>query len=557
VAFSRGVLFSWLVVLAAPGCAHRAAARAAEVDARPWYFVMVDRFANGDRSNDGAIDLRDPQAFHGGDLRGLIEHLDELRALGVGTVWVSPVFAMRTEPFHGYGAFHGYWTYALDRLEPRFGTVAELRELRDALHARGMRLVLDLVLNHVGPDAPLTREHPEWFHHEGGLEDWNDPVQLTTHDVQGLPDLAQERPEVYAHLLQATRGWLTAIEPDGFRLDAVKHVPLPVWRRFSDDTGVARSGGAFVGELFDGSPATLAEAWRAGGFTGLFDFPLRGALDEVFCGGRSPAMLATVLSLDRLYPDPAALVTLVDNHDLPRLASRCRGELGAMASALTFLYAVRGVPCLTWGTEVPLEGAGEPDNRADMRFDGQRLRELLATLATLRAEHPALRRGSMRVVEASAERLVVERLSEDEAVRVTVARGGLGVPSPGFSVVSLPLADAVRVEFRRGDFRPAFAAADAQWRRGAHTREVQVRVTEPLARVVGSAPEVGGWVPQQAIAPRDGVASLRLPVGAVVELKLVRPDGAGAFAWSSGDNTTVFVTDAAGPLVVDLPWRSP
>lgn len=557
MAFSRGILVGWLLVLAAPGCAHRTAARVSGVDARPWYFVMVDRFANGDPANDAAIDPGDPQAFHGGDLRGLIDHLDALQSLGVGTVWVSPVFAMRTEPFHGYGAFHGYWTYALDRLEPRFGAISTLRELRDALHARGMRLVLDLVLNHVGPDAPLTREHPEWFHHQGGLEDWNDPVQLTTHDVQGLPDLAQEQPEVYAHLLAATRGWLETIAPDGFRLDAVKHVPLPLWRRFSEDTGVARRGGAWVGELFDGSPATLAEAWRAGGFTSLFDFPLRGALDDVFCAGRPPSVLGTVLSLDRLYPDPAALVTLADNHDLPRLASRCHGDLGAMASALAFLYAVRGVPCLTWGTEVPLEGAGEPENRADMRFEGQRLRGLLVALAALRSEHPALRHGSMRLVEATERRLVVERLSEEEVVRVTVGKGALGEPTPGFSTVPLPLADAVRLEFRRGDFASASAIADAQWRRAGRTREVRVRVAEPRARVVGSAPEVGSWGPAQSLAPRDGVASLRLPVNSVVELKLVRPDGAGAFAWSSGDNTTVFVTDAAEPLVVDLHWTSP
>ena len=100
---------------------------------------------------------------------------------------------MRTEAWHGHGAFHGYWTWSLDALEPKFGDEATLRKLSDELHRRKMKLVLDVVLNHVGPDAPLLTEKPEWFHRKGGIQDWNDPVQLTTFDVHGLPDLATER----------------------------------------------------------------------------------------------------------------------------------------------------------------------------------------------------------------------------------------------------------------------------------------------------------------------------------------------------------------------------
>jgi hypothetical protein len=172
------------------------------------YFAMVDRFANGDRSNDGDANPNDPQAFHGGDLLGLRNRLDWLQGLGVDTVWLSPVFSMRTSPWHGYGAFHGYWTYDWNNIEPRLGTEAQLVELADELHRRGMQLMVDVVLNHVGPEAPLVLEKPEWFHQKGGITDWNDPVQLTTFDVHGLPDLATEREEVVAYLTQAGRRWL-------------------------------------------------------------------------------------------------------------------------------------------------------------------------------------------------------------------------------------------------------------------------------------------------------------------------------------------------------------
>jgi hypothetical protein len=175
---------------------------------RSIYFVMVDRFANGDRSNDGDADPTDPQAFHGGDLAGLTSQLDWLQGLGVDTLWLSPVFRMRTAKWHGYGAFHGYWTWDSTTIEPRFGDEAALVALSDEVHRRGMKLILDVVLNHVGPEAPLVAQKPEWFHRKGGITDWNDPVQLTTFDVHGLPDLATERPDVAQHLVETSRRWL-------------------------------------------------------------------------------------------------------------------------------------------------------------------------------------------------------------------------------------------------------------------------------------------------------------------------------------------------------------
>ena len=192
----------------------------------PVYFVLVDRFANGDKSNDGDSNPADPAAFHGGDLQGVIDRLDWLKDLGIETVWLSPVFQMRTAKFFEHGAFHGYWVEDFNLIEPRFGNAPLLRKLSDALHARGMKLILDVVLNHVAMDAPLTRLYPHWFHHRGPIKDWNNPEEVETHDVHGLPDLAQEREDVYQFLLQASLKWIDEAKPDGFRLDAVKHVPL-------------------------------------------------------------------------------------------------------------------------------------------------------------------------------------------------------------------------------------------------------------------------------------------------------------------------------------------
>jgi hypothetical protein len=172
------------------------------------YFVMVDRFANGDRANDADVSPEDPQAFHGGDLQGLIEHLDWIQSLGFDTVWLSPIFKMRTDTWHGFGAFHGYWTWDLSALEPRFGDELLLARLRSELDLRKMKLMLDVVLNHVGPDAPLLTAKPGWFHRRGGVTDWNDQTQLVMNDVHGLPDFATEQDVVFEYLLGAARRWL-------------------------------------------------------------------------------------------------------------------------------------------------------------------------------------------------------------------------------------------------------------------------------------------------------------------------------------------------------------
>jgi glycosidase len=117
---------------------------------------------------------------------------------------------MRTEKWHGFGAFHGYWLFEPGQLEPRFGTEATLRALSKELHQKKMKLIIDLVVNHVGPDAPAVTQHPDWFHHLGGVQHWDDAFELLNHDVHGLADLAQEKPEVARWLLDGSRRWLRA-----------------------------------------------------------------------------------------------------------------------------------------------------------------------------------------------------------------------------------------------------------------------------------------------------------------------------------------------------------
>lgn len=538
------------------------------------YFVMIDRFANGSRENDGKVAPKDPAGWHGGDIRGVMKHLPWLSRLGVKTVWLSPVTKAVDRPFFGHGAFHGYWVLDPWEMEPRFGTVAELRALSDALHARGMRLVLDVVVNHVGYDAPLTKTHPDWFHHNGAIEDWNDPKQLEEYDVHGLPDLAVEKEEVYDYLLGAAKRWIDAVHPDGFRLDAVKHVPLSFWKRFDADLkAYAGPGFELLGEDLDGDPAALAHTLREGGFDALFDFPVHYALVDVLCKQAPPGKLAAVLSLDRLYDGQGTRVTLLDNHDLPRLASVC-GPAEAKA-ALTTLFALRGTPSLTWGTEVGLKGAEEPVNRSDMRFARRSPNyRLIRKLAAERERHPAMRHGLTRVIGLGDQLLAFVRLTDDDGVLVVVNEGRPTLTTLPMGLTGLTRAPrsyrvpakTVRVVPLPPKKKNGYAELVARWRAEGTLdapgplRTVEVRVGHaPAAEgdtivVVGAGPELGNWDPKKGAEVMGRAAQVSLRVGTVMEYKLAIRRADGTVEWEPSGNRYLLVKPGRAPQAINARW---
>jgi glycosidase len=549
------------------------------------YFVMVDRFANGDRKNDGKVDLKDAQAFHGGDLQGVISQLDGLQRLGVRTVWLSPIFQMRTEKFYGYGAFHGYWVEDFGRVEPRFGDEALLVRLSEDLRRRDMRLVLDVVLNHVGPDTRLVREKPQWFHGLGPIDNWSDARELTMRDVHGLPDLAVEKEEVYQHLLGHSRRWVDAVKLAGFRLDAVKHMPLEFWARYNDDLR-AHAGKDFLllGEMLDGDPVLLADTMAQGRFGTMFDFPLAFALVDVFCRDRAPSHLGAILFNDRLYPAPGSLVTLVDNHDLPRVMSECGGDVERVKRALAVQLTARGVPALTYGTEEGLTGKKEPENRGDMRFTPDHpLRTWITRLLELRRGSEALQGGETLVLAAREDLFAYARVAPDEAVVIAVNTGkapvdvalpeGLigsslsemltgfefpGAKGPGqlHSVIVHPgQVSLLRLKpATAGGFAALAKQAGQRWRGQGERRTVVLTADDASARLVGSGPELGGWKPERSLRPESGGFTLSLPVGAVFEYKLVRDGTPGKFDWEGGDNRLLYVPEGREPLRLKLAW---
>lgn len=548
------------------------------------YFIMVDRFDNGDPSNDGDDAApEDPAGWHGGDLQGVTRRLDYLNDLGVRTLWLSPVFTTRRKDFMGHGAFHGYWVEDIQRVDDHFGGDAALKELVAQAHDRDMRVLLDLVVNHVGYEAARLESDPDWFHEPNTIEDWNDPVQLVERQVHGLPDLAQEREPVFAHLAQAGQHWLSQYDVDGYRLDAVKHVPLSFWGRYNKALAQTHPEITLLGEMYDGSVSTVDKVQREGAFTHMFDFPLAFALRDVFCEGKPAARIAAVLSNDRLYTDPLSLVTFLDNHDLPRLRSLCGGDLKRVQSALVAQMAMRGTPALNYGTEAGLEGREEPANRADMQFDPPQMVGLKAhvkALLALRRQHPVLVKGATALLSLEDDLMVMARALDDQAALLLIHTGETE------KRVSLPASlkdarvfdalqgtaveDKTQVTLSPGESRLMMIsgqeAAEGLMADQGKPSEVTVNVKgvslaqgETL-KLVGSAPELGAWKPEGGLTlSSDGqggaTGRFTVPAGVAMAAKLVIQNVEGQTQWEPGQDRTLFVGPDQWSVTVQMTLR--
>ena len=361
------------------------------------YLIMTDRFADGDLSNDPQPSERSlPRGWHGGDFRGVQQHLDYLNQLGVTTVWLTPVY----DNDGGTQAYHGYSATNLYRTDPHFGTLIDLRSLADALHRRGMKLVLDTVPNHVGAAHPWATDPPtpDWFHgtradHRIASDQFQwliDPhatFEQQRDVTQGwfanvLPDLNQENPLVRQYLIQNVIWWIEQSGADGLRYDTFPYVNRAFWQALNTELRGLYPNLTTVGEVFNPNP--VITSFFAGGVvhegidTGLttpFDFPtffaFRAALSHRNPTGGSPARhgdltaLEAVLREDWLYPHPERLPIFLGNHDTVRFLSQPGVGLPDLKIAFTLLATLRGMPQIYYGDEIAMRGGADPDNRHD------------------------------------------------------------------------------------------------------------------------------------------------------------------------------------------------
>ncbi len=439
------------------------------------YQVMIDRFRgpNGDPLTAPA-----PMAARaGGHLRGVTQFIasGEFEASGFNALWLSPVYRNPVGSFLGldgkmHEGYHGYWPIAESEIDPRLGTDADLRALVAEAHARGVRVLLDVVPNHVHEDHPLVAEQPTWFRDPskcicGQSCDWGTAIERCAF-ASYLPDVNWDEPSAHARFTNSTVNWIDRFDLDGLRIDAVPMMPRGASRRIAlaarDRFEHTKHDLYLLGEHFTGPDGYVNLRYDLGpyGLNGSFDFPLmwalRGAIAE-----KSGSLTKIAEAIDHgisAWGDArATMATMIGNHDVPRfLTVAAEGADGdpwsaapqpsepepyaKQALALELLFALPGVPVVYYGDEIALAGHADPDARRVMPNDKlltdlQRgVRERVARIAKLRTCSSSLRRGAYRTVAVSDDWWVFERQSESDRALIVVTRSPKGpeaVPTSG------------------------------------------------------------------------------------------------------------------------------
>ncbi len=459
------------VLLALTGCAAGRPApgiprTASVVPQREWaeavlYFVIVDRFADGDAANDVNVDRAAKGAFHGGDLAGLREQLDDIADLGVTALWITPVVKNIDGFVTGAGfpdwAYHGYWADDFTRLDRRFGDPAQLRALVEDCHARGIKVLLDVVYNHCGYGCqyltnPATKG---WLRSEDAGTCGQDDLTMC---VAGLPDFRTERPEVADYLLRAQLGWAKRSGVDGFRLDTVKHVGHPFWQEHRRRTREQLAPGFFLlGEVWGGDAQVLDPYFAADELDAGFDFSFQGnTIGFLQRRGRAVAFDHYLISREKVRRG-YLLAHFLSSHDVPGALYQLHGDTRLFRLAAVLQLTAAGIPVIYYGEEVGRLGGDWPDNRSDMPWGARRilpgaglprdetLRADYRRLIAIRRAHPALWRGHHELLLADGDVLVFARRDtlSDDAVVVAVNRGA-GPAKAGFAAPAAWLGRRVR-----------------------------------------------------------------------------------------------------------------
>lgn len=471
------------------------------------YFVFLDRFSDGDVSNNEGNDSStyDPdnlQKYNGGDIRGLINKMPYLKELGITAIWITPPVDNADFLSGSTASYHGYWGKDYFRVDEHFGTEDDLRELAALAHSPeyDMKLVLDFAPNHSNAndenefglllrDGVFQTDYStdvssgtNWYHHNGGITDWENEDQVRNYNLFNLSDFNQDNLDTYNYLMDATKHWID-VGFDAIRIDAIKHMDKSFIQSWTSEiydyaSSIGREGFYFFGEWFG------ASAWTTTGLDGqaidyantsgsaLLDFGFKNILQRVLTGRHANDMTSINAYLEdreNVFTSDEWQVVFMDNHDAARISTVLRSSSanfgpannevgGAMSVAeaqsrlnlgLVITMTVRGIPAIYYGTEQYAANfevndfgqiGSDPYNREMMpSFDisTNEAAKIIKALATLRKSSPAIQEGSYTQRWINADILVYEREFEGEVVTVAVNRG----ETASIDVVGLAIAD--------------------------------------------------------------------------------------------------------------------
>jgi len=418
------------------------------------YSLMIDRFNNGDPSNDNPANhdsLFTPANYNGGDLQGIINKISEgyFDQLGINTFWISPIvdntnnaYREYPPPHRYYTGYHGYWPISLEGVEEHFGDMNLATELISKAHNNDIKVLLDFVANHIHEEHPLWKENRDWFgvlelpDGRKNLRLW-DEYRLTTWFEPYMPSFDYVGSKAALETMTDNAiWWLKETKADGFRHDAVKHVPNEFWRLLTkkikerieipDQTKVYQ-----IGETFGGYDL-ISSYVSNGQLNSQFNFNLYDTAIPVFLDGENSFELLDLQMQKtfQVYGVNHLMGNLVSSHDKIRYMAYADGDLeindgkaneiawtnppkvdntssyDKLKLHLAYILTIPGVPVIYYGDEIGMTGAADPDNRRMMRFDNdlneyeKQMFKDVSKLIRFRGDHSALRHGDFLTLQA-------------------------------------------------------------------------------------------------------------------------------------------------------------
>jgi glycosidase len=415
---------------------------------------MIDRFNNGDTSNDHPVQhdsLFTPANYQGGDLKGIINKIEEgyFTKLGVNTFWISPIvdntnnaYREYPAPHRYYTGYHGYWPVSSTKVEEKFGNMDAARELVESAHANDINILWDFISNHIHQEHPFWKEHRNWFgeldlpNGRKNLRLW-DEYRLTTWFEPYMPSFDYSGSiDALEFMTDNALWWLTVTGADGYRHDAVKHVPNEFWRMLTQKTKsrieIPLNKKLYqIGETFGG--IDLINSYVNNGQLNaqfnfnLYDVAIPTFLDE----GASFKLLDYQMQKSfQVFGYNNLMGNIMDSHDKIRYMSYADGDLEIndgrakeigwtnppqvdnptsyekLKLHLAYILTIPGIPIIYYGDEFGMTGAADPDNRRMMKFDNQlseiekQTMEDVSNLIHIRKNHPALRYGDFLTLQA-------------------------------------------------------------------------------------------------------------------------------------------------------------
>lgn len=396
-----------------------------------FYQIFPERFRRGDFSKDDSYinqaweDLPTPSSFAGGDLKGIIEKLDHIKDLGVTCLYLTPIFISPTN--------HKYDTIDYFEIDPQFGSKEDFKKLVEKAHSFGIRIVLDAVFNHMCHENPVFKDvrekgkesiYYDWFYIDGDKADIEKINYETFAHVYNMPKLKTSNKEVQDYLIKIGKYWIEEFDVDGWRLDVSDEVSHDLWKRFRKEIKSAKADAVIIGENWHNAEAFL----RGDELDSIMNYAFTNTCLDYFKGKISAQKASDKLNMILMRNRDAAnrmMLNFLDTHDTPRFITEIGGSLDKTLAAIALSVVYMGANSLYYGTEVGLEGKGDPDCRRTFPWEKiEEKQDVLGKIKEILAvkKHEAIKNGGIKIY-SEGDLLILERFVNEKTLSLAINLG--------------------------------------------------------------------------------------------------------------------------------------